>query len=80
MQVSIKMNVLLFAPGLLFLLLETKGVRGACQHVGLCAIVQLVLGAPFLLSNPTAYIRQAFGGFGDLCAMPPHTGRPGSAA
>lgn len=39
--VSIKMNVLLFAPALLVLLLQRFGVRGAMRHVAVCALVQV---------------------------------------
>lgn len=39
--VSIKMNVLLFAPSLLLLLLKRFGARGAIEHIGLCAAVQV---------------------------------------
>jgi alpha-1,3-mannosyltransferase len=66
LAVGIKMSVLLYAPGLLLLLLEAHGVRGAVAHIALCAAVQLALGAPFLLTNPVGYVLGAFGGFGDL--------------
>lgn len=61
--VSIKMNVLLFAPGLLLLLIQQ------CQGNYLlvlqrlfinCALPQLILGAPFLLTYPESYLRKAF--------------------
>ena len=66
LAVSIKANVLLSAPGLLVLLLQAHGPVGAFWHVVLCAFVQLVLGLPFLLANPLAYIKASLGGFGDL--------------
>jgi alpha-1,3-mannosyltransferase len=61
--VSIKMNVLLFAPGLLLLLIQQA--RGNMLLVVrrlflCCALPQLVLGAPFLLTHPESYIRKAF--------------------
>ena len=60
--VSIKMNVLLFAPGLLLLLLQ---VSDNLYHVIFrlffyCALPQLILGAPFLLHHPVHYLRKAF--------------------
>jgi alpha-1,3-mannosyltransferase len=60
--VSIKMNVLLFAPGLFLLLLQ---VSDDFYHVIFrlffyCAVPQLILGAPFLLSHPVHYLRKAF--------------------
>ena len=64
--VGVKMSVLLYAPGLLFLLLEAHGIAGAVCHIAICALVQLVLGLPFLLTNPVGYLLRAFGGFGDL--------------
>jgi len=61
--VSIKMNVLLFAPGLLLLLIQQA--RGNLYLVIrrlllCCALPQLVLGAPFLLTYPESYLRKAF--------------------
>lgn len=41
LAVSVKMNVLLFAPGLLFLLLMQFGLRGALPKLGICAIIQV---------------------------------------
>ena len=64
--VGVKMNVFLFAPGLLVLLLQQHGAAGALAHIALCALVQLVLGLPFLIANPVGYVARAFGGFGDL--------------
>ncbi|KAB0365358.1 hypothetical protein FD754_009514 [Muntiacus muntjak] len=60
LAVSVKMNVLLFAPGLLFLLLTKFGLRGALPKLGICAILQVVLGLPFLLENPVGYLSRAF--------------------
>ena len=61
--VSIKMNVLLFAPGLLLLLIQQS--RGnlllVVRRLFLwCALPQLVLGAPFLITYPESYLRKAF--------------------
>lgn len=61
--VSIKMNVLLFAPGLLWLLWEEashKRMISVIGYLSLCALVQVILGAPFLLHNPIAYIHRSF--------------------
>jgi alpha-1,3-mannosyltransferase len=62
LAVSIKMNVLLFAPGLLLLLLQTsRCFRDVVLRLGLCcALPQLLLGAPFLLTYPISYLRKAF--------------------
>lgn len=61
LAVSIKMNVLLFAPGLLLLLLQRNGsLRGTIGHLSICASVQLLLGWPFLSTYPVSYIKKAF--------------------
>ncbi|XP_060260992.1 dol-P-Man:Man(5)GlcNAc(2)-PP-Dol alpha-1,3-mannosyltransferase isoform X1 [Ovis aries] len=60
LAVSVKMNVLLFAPGLLFLLLKKFGLRGALPKLGICAVLQVVLGLPFLLKNPVGYLSRSF--------------------
>ncbi|XP_042524648.1 dol-P-Man:Man(5)GlcNAc(2)-PP-Dol alpha-1,3-mannosyltransferase isoform X3 [Dipodomys spectabilis] len=60
LAVSVKMNVLLFAPGLLFLLLTQFGFRGALPKLSICAALQVVLGLPFLLENPIGYLSRSF--------------------
>ncbi|XP_019063062.1 dol-P-Man:Man(5)GlcNAc(2)-PP-Dol alpha-1,3-mannosyltransferase isoform X2 [Fukomys damarensis] len=60
LAVSVKMNVLLFAPGLLFLLLMQFGFHGALPKLGICAVLQVVLGLPFLLENPIGYLSRSF--------------------
>jgi alpha-1,3-mannosyltransferase len=62
LAVSIKMNVLLFAPGLLLLLLQSSpNLATLIWRLGAgCALPQLVLGAPFLLAHPVSYLRKAF--------------------
>uniref|UniRef100_A0A8C9AKP0 Dol-P-Man:Man(5)GlcNAc(2)-PP-Dol alpha-1,3-mannosyltransferase n=1 Tax=Prolemur simus TaxID=1328070 RepID=A0A8C9AKP0_PROSS len=60
LAVSVKMNVLLFAPGLLFLLLTQFGFHGALPKLGICAALQVMLGLPFLLENPVGYLSRSF--------------------
>ena len=60
LAVSIKMNVILFAPGLLVLLVLSSGWEGTLPRLALCAAVQLLLGAPFLWENPVGYVNRAF--------------------
>nr|XP_020451393.1 dol-P-Man:Man(5)GlcNAc(2)-PP-Dol alpha-1,3-mannosyltransferase [Monopterus albus] len=60
LAVSVKMNVLLFAPGLLFLLLSEFGLIRTIPKLSLCAGIQLLLGLPFLLENPVGYMSRAF--------------------
>ncbi|KAJ8011584.1 hypothetical protein DPEC_G00059770 [Dallia pectoralis] len=60
LAVSVKMNVLLFAPGLLFLLLSEFGLIKAIPKLFLCAAIQFLLGLPFLMENPIGYMTRAF--------------------
>lgn len=60
LAVSVKMNVLLFSPGLGLLLLNKVGWRRLFLLVFLCALLQLLLGGPFLLDNPRGYILRSF--------------------
>ena len=58
--VSIKMNVLLYAPGMLYAVLDGGGVRAAALAAAAAAALQLVLAAPFLVAAPRAYLTRAF--------------------
>ncbi|XP_066565934.1 dol-P-Man:Man(5)GlcNAc(2)-PP-Dol alpha-1,3-mannosyltransferase [Amia ocellicauda] len=60
LAVSVKMNVLLFAPGLLFLLLWEFGLLKTLPKLVLCAAIQVLLGLPFLLENPLGYLSHSF--------------------
>jgi alpha-1,3-mannosyltransferase len=57
--VSLKMNVLLFAPGLLYLLIQDSPAR-TIPRLAICAITQVIFGAPFLLRHPFSYLHKAF--------------------
>ncbi|GAB5037775.1 lethal neighbour of tid [Nannochloropsis oceanica] len=56
LAVSVKMNILLFAPGLALLLLQALGPWGAVLHIFLCGLVQLLVAYPFLYHHPIAYL------------------------
>lgn len=58
--VSVKMNILLFAPALLYLLLVSQALKGTVKNLTICAIPQIVLAVPFLLENPWGYIKMSF--------------------
>nr|XP_054768759.1 dol-P-Man:Man(5)GlcNAc(2)-PP-Dol alpha-1,3-mannosyltransferase-like isoform X2 [Lytechinus pictus]XP_054768760.1 dol-P-Man:Man(5)GlcNAc(2)-PP-Dol alpha-1,3-mannosyltransferase-like isoform X3 [Lytechinus pictus] len=58
--VSIKMNILLFAPALLILLLTQFGFWWTIPRLAVCALVQLGLAWPFLQANPEGYILRSF--------------------
>lgn len=60
LAVSVKMNVLLLAPGLLFLLLSEFGLIRTIPKLSLCAAIQVLLGLPFLMENPVGYLSRAF--------------------
>lgn len=60
LAVSVKMNILLFAPALLLAYLTSLGVKKTIFQLSICAVTQLILGLPFLLTNPMAYIAGAF--------------------
>ncbi|KAM7521493.1 hypothetical protein LguiA_011395 [Lonicera macranthoides] len=58
--VSIKMNVLLYAPTLLLLMLKAMDISGVILALAGAAFVQILVGLPFLLSSPVSYISRAF--------------------
>ncbi|CAL9063127.1 unnamed protein product [Musa banksii] len=58
--VSIKMNVLLYAPPLFLLMLKALDVKGVFSVLFGAALVQIILGLPFLLTYPVEYISRAF--------------------
>ncbi|EKX45756.1 hypothetical protein GUITHDRAFT_108213 [Guillardia theta CCMP2712] len=67
LAVSVKMNILLFAPPLLYLLLCAHGVYGAIRHIGICALVQArpslfeaMTSSDCRTQYPTSYISGSF--------------------
>lgn len=58
--VSVKMNVLLMAPGLLHVYLMALGPVNTIVQLSICAGFQLFVGAPFLLHDWRAYLKKAF--------------------
>lgn len=60
LAVGIKMNILLFAPAILMLYITSLGYHKTLIQLSICGIVQLVIGAPFLLSHPTSYLKGSF--------------------
>jgi len=57
---SIKMNILLFAPGLFTLLMQAMGPAQTLLHIGYCAALQLLVAVPFLFENFWGYVGRAF--------------------
>ena len=60
LAVSIKMNILLFLPAHLLLLLQSQPLSVVAASGVLMAAVQVVLGVPFLLHDADAYVSKAF--------------------
>jgi alpha-1,3-mannosyltransferase len=60
LAVSVKMNILLYAPGLLLLLWKRFGFVGAIPRLVVCAVPQVVLAWPFLKSNAWGYLSRSF--------------------
>ncbi|KAJ4727653.1 Dol-P-Man:Man(5)GlcNAc(2)-PP-Dol alpha-1,3-mannosyltransferase [Melia azedarach] len=58
--VSVKMNVLLYAPPLLLLLFKSLSISGVISALAGAALVQILLGLPFIISHPIVYISSAF--------------------
>lgn len=58
--VSVKMNILLYAPALFFFYLVNLGLKDTIIQLLICGMIQLILGAPFLMSNPVAYMKGSF--------------------
>lgn len=58
--VSVKMNLLLFSPAVLMLLMARHGTVDTVKHLTVCAVTQVLLGLPFLLVNPVGYIARSF--------------------
>uniref|UniRef100_A0A1X7TPW9 dolichyl-P-Man:Man5GlcNAc2-PP-dolichol alpha-1,3-mannosyltransferase n=1 Tax=Amphimedon queenslandica TaxID=400682 RepID=A0A1X7TPW9_AMPQE len=58
--VSIKMNILLYSPGLGFILMKRFGIKETIKKIILCGLVQVVIGSPFLLSHPVSYLMMSF--------------------
>ncbi|XP_026471452.1 lethal(2)neighbour of tid protein 2-like [Ctenocephalides felis] len=60
LAVSIKMNILLFAPAIFLFLIVNLGLVKTIVQLSICGIIQLILGLPFLLVNAVAYIKGSF--------------------
>ncbi|CAH9079168.1 unnamed protein product [Cuscuta europaea] len=58
--VSVKMNVLLYAPALLLIMMKAMSIDGVISALAGAALVQIVLGLPFILPHPVSYISGAF--------------------
>uniref|UniRef100_A0A7S3K3J4 dolichyl-P-Man:Man5GlcNAc2-PP-dolichol alpha-1,3-mannosyltransferase n=1 Tax=Aureoumbra lagunensis TaxID=44058 RepID=A0A7S3K3J4_9STRA len=61
LAISIKMSAILYAPAWYVILASRpQGHRGAILAISLCALVQILVAAPFLLTDPFVYLQRAF--------------------
>lgn len=60
LAVSVKMNILLYAPCLLVAYLTNLSYRESFLNLFICGLVQLVLALPFLYANPLGYLQGSF--------------------
>ncbi|TMS35431.1 hypothetical protein L596_002837 [Steinernema carpocapsae] len=58
--VSVKMNILLFAPALFFVVLFSNGMLLTIFYLSVCAAVQVAIAAPFLMYDPVSYLMKSF--------------------
>jgi alpha-1,3-mannosyltransferase len=58
--VSVKMNILLQSPGVLLVLLIGCGFQETFICLSICALLQLILGYPFLSTYPYEYLKNSF--------------------
>lgn len=60
LAVSVKMNILLYAPSLLLAYLTNLTILDTLKNLFICGIVQIILGSPFLYGNPYSYLKSSF--------------------
>lgn len=60
LAVSVKMNILLYAPCLLLAYLTNLSFSEVFFNLFICGVTQIVLGLPFLLANPLSYLKGSF--------------------
>ena len=54
------MNILLFCPALFLAYIATGGPIRALKQVSICALIQLIIGFPFLKTYPIEYLKGSF--------------------
>ncbi|KAI9017546.1 glycosyltransferase [Gaertneriomyces semiglobifer] len=57
---SVKMNILLFAPGFAYLTLQATGIVGSLKNAAVALFVQVFLALPFIMHNAESYMTRAF--------------------
>ncbi|KAI8591927.1 asparagine-linked glycosylation 3 [Geranomyces variabilis] len=57
---SVKMNILLFAPGFALLMYQALGLRRCIRNAGAALLLQIALAVPFLAEHPLSYLSRSF--------------------
>ncbi|WVQ99496.1 hypothetical protein IAU59_006631 [Kwoniella sp. CBS 9459] len=60
LALGVKMNILLFLPGLLVLLFQYRGLLDVMESASIIGIIQLLLPIPYFLSMTNPYLSQAY--------------------
>ena len=60
LALGVKMNALLYLPGFCVVLFTARGAYRTIGHLVLMAVVQFLLGLPFIAHEPNAYVASAF--------------------
>lgn len=60
LAISIKMNILLFAPAYALIFYENLGLIRSIKKAGVVFGVQVLLAGPFLYKDPLAYLKRSF--------------------
>ncbi|KAG8896620.1 dolichyl-P-Man:Man(5)GlcNAc(2)-PP-dolichol alpha-1,3-mannosyltransferase, partial [Tulasnella sp. 417] len=60
LALSVKMNILLYLPGILVILVQTAGLLAGLGHIALVIGIQGLLALPFLNTHPKEYLSNAF--------------------
>lgn len=58
--ISIKMNILLFAPAYALIYYEDLGLLRSVKYGLVALVTQLTMAAPFIFANPMGYLNRAF--------------------
>lgn len=58
--ISIKMNILLYAPAYALIFYEELGLKKSIKSAGIAIATQILLAAPFVYTNPWSYFNRAF--------------------
>ncbi|EGC34695.1 hypothetical protein DICPUDRAFT_153070 [Dictyostelium purpureum] len=60
LTVSLKLHTIFYSPAILFIFFNSLTLNETIYYLSIMAIIQILLGLPFLLVNPVAYISNAY--------------------